>query len=368
METQLLIKEKKNVNISRIDQSVADNLRDIEQSFGMDAGIVTDFIVFATKNLKSDLFGFTQFTLTEFCKESGRNKQDMHIKHPIFEKTDTLPPDYFGHKFESVFDYVLFRMLEKNIIFTRNYSYNDNGKVIHLQNFPILKDIKLNIDRNSNGVKVYEIRVSDQLLTGFMKRYYTIESNGYRMVGKGRGGDGRKRLFIFLYKTKHILSSQNTTITQVPIDYLAQIANIEVKENKLRKVSIKRVLDAIKVNGQLPFSYTFVQGDATKKFQENYWVELDFSEAIACKELIESRGDNCFFSNLLNDLKFYFNNKYENISIKDEKDQFQRWLTNSSVDLDDKSGIVQSVHYRAYGRRMTPSKAMSFIKMGAFLD
>ena len=56
-------------NISRIDQSVADNLKDIERSFGMDSGIVTDFIVFVTKKLKTDLFGYTRFTLSEFCKE-----------------------------------------------------------------------------------------------------------------------------------------------------------------------------------------------------------------------------------------------------------------------------------------------------------
>ncbi len=366
METHLLIQEKK--TISRIDQSVADNLKDIELSFGMDAGIVTDFIVFVTKKLKTDLFGYTQLTLSEFCKESGRNKQDLCARHPIFEKNGAEVPDYFGHKFESVFDYVIFRMIKENIIFTKNYSYNDNGKVIHLQNFPILKDIKLNIDRNSNGVKVYEIRVSDQLLTGFMKRYYTIESNGYRMVGKGRGGDGRKRLFIFLYKTKHILSSQNTTITRIPIDYLAQIANIEVKENKLRKVSVKRVLDAIRVNGQLPFTYTFVQGDPTKRFQENYWVEMDFAEAMNHRELSEPRGDNSFFTNLLYDLKFYFDNKYSDVSIKGEKDQFQRWLTNSSVDLNEKSEIVQSAHYRAYGRKMTTTKAISFIKMGALAN
>lgn len=365
MEQALTISKK---NISRIDQSVADNLKDIERSFGMDSGIVTDFIVFVTKKLKTDLFGYTRFTLNDFCKESGRNKQYLCEPHPIFEKTDTKVPDYFGHKFESVFDYVLFRMIKENILFSKDYSYNDGGQVIHLKNFPILKDIKLNIDRNSNGVKVYEIRVSDQLLDGFMKRYYTIESNGYRMVGKGRGGDGRKRLFIFLYKTKHIMSSQNSAITRFPIDYLAQIADVDVKENKLRKVSIKRVLDAIIKNGQIYFSYNFVQGDVTKKNQENYWVEIDFSEVIKDKELLEPRGDNSFFKNLLVDLKFSFERKYAGISIKDEKDSFQRWLTNNSIDLDEKIEIVQSSHYRAYGKSITSSKAMNFVMIGGFLE
>lgn len=355
-------------SISRIDQSVADNLKDIELSFGIDSGIVTDFIVFVTKKLKTDLFGYTRFTLNEFCNESGRNRQDLQKRHLIFQKSDAKVPDYFGHKFETVFDYVLFRMIKENIIFSKDYSYNDGERVIHLKNFPILKDIKLNIDRNSNGIKVYEIRVSDQLLNGFMKRYYTIESSGYRMVGKGRGGDGRKKLFIFLYKTKHILGSQNTTITRLPIDYLAQIADVDVKENKLRKVSIKRVLDAIRKNGEIPFSYTFVQGDATKKNQENYWVEIDFSEAMNNKELWEPRGDNSFFKNLLVELRFSFERKYPNVNIKDEKDSFQRWLTNSFADLDEKIQIVQSVHYRAYGKNMPSAKARNFVMIGGLIE
>ncbi len=365
MEQAVIVSTK---DISRIDQSVADNLKDIERSFGIDSGIVTDFIVFVTKKLKTDLFGYTRFTLNDFCKESGRNKQDLCKKHPVFKRIEAEIPDYFGHKFETVFDYVLFRMLEKNIIFSKDYSYHDGGQVIHLKNFPILKDIKLNIDRNSNGVKVYEIRVSDQLIDGFMKRYYTIESNGYRMVGKGRGGDGRKRLFIFLYKTKHIMSSQNTVITRFPIDYLAQIADVDVKEDRLRKVSIKRVLDAIRKNGEIPFSYTFVQGDATKKNQENYWVEIDFSEAMSNKELLEPRGDNSFFKNLLVELKFSFERKYSTVNIKNEKDSFQRWLTNSFADLDEKIQIVQSVHYRAYGKNMPSAKARNFVMIGGLIE
>jgi len=355
-------------NISRIDQSVADNLKDIERSFGMDSGIVTDFIVFVTKKLKTDLFGYTRFTLSEFCKESGRNKQYLCETHPIFKNSGTKVPEFFGHKFESMFDFVLFRMIKENIIFSKDYSYNDSGQVIHLKNFPILKDIKLNIDRNSNGVKVYEIRVSDQLLDGFMKRYYTIESNGYKLVGKGRGGDGRKRLFIFLYKTKHILGSQNTAVTRFSIDYLAQLADIDVKENKLRKLSIKRVLDAMKKNGQISFSYTFVQGDVTKKNQENYWVEIDFSEAMNNNDLLEPRGDNSFFKNLINDLKSSFERKYANLNIRDEKDSFQRWLTNSSSDLDEKIQIVQSSHYKAYGKSMTSAKAMDFVMIGGLFE
>lgn len=51
------ISSKNDFFLSRIDRSVADNLHDIRKSFGEDAGIVKDFIVFISKNLKKDLLG-----------------------------------------------------------------------------------------------------------------------------------------------------------------------------------------------------------------------------------------------------------------------------------------------------------------------
>src|SRR5690606_14222587 len=111
--------------LSRIDRSVADNLNDIRKSFGEDAGIVKDFIVFISKNLKKDLFGYSKFTLKDFCKESGRNRQDLAKKHPYFiANPKAIIPEYFGHEFISVFDYALFNMLQKNIIFAKLYTIN----------------------------------------------------------------------------------------------------------------------------------------------------------------------------------------------------------------------------------------------------
>ena len=58
------------------------------------------------------------------------------LKDEYFEKKEKEVPEYFGHRFESVFDYILFRMIKENIIFSRSYSYEEDGKVIHLENFP----------------------------------------------------------------------------------------------------------------------------------------------------------------------------------------------------------------------------------------
>ena len=349
--------------LSRIDRSIADNLRDIEKSFNEDAGIVTDFIVFITKNLGQDIFGYTSFTLNDFCKATGRNKQELCEKHPYFvNNPKAVPPEYFGHTFSTFFDYALFNMLHKNIIFAKSYDYNSAGKEISLKNFSILKDIKLNVDRNSNAVKLYDIRISDEMMEGFLQRYYTIETNGYKEVGKGRGGDGRKRLYIFLYKTRHILLSQKKYITKLPVDYLASIAGIVVKEPKNRKTSLKRLLLAMKENGKLPFEYSFVQGDKSQKYQEDYWVQLNYSANAELSSLFEKKGDHVFFHTLITNLQTLFNSTRASVVIEGEKDTFQRWLTNTSYDLDAKANVFCSSYYRAYNTKITIDQAKRLIQ------
>ena len=349
--------------LSRIDRSIADNLRDIEKSFNEDAGIVTDFIVFITKNLHKDIFGFTSFTLNDFCKATGRNKQELCEKHPYFvSNPKATPPEYFGHTFSTNFDYALFNMLHKNIIFAKSYDYTSDGKEISLKNFSILKDIKLNVDRNSNAVKLYDIRISDEMLEGFLQRYYTIETTGYKEVGKGRGGDGRKRLYIFLYKTRHILLSQNKHLTKFPLDYLCSIAGVSVKEPKNRKTSLKRLLVAMQENGKLPFKYTFVQGDKSNKYQEDYWVQLDYKTNSKLGNLLEKKGDHVFYHALVTNLQHLFSSTHSHVVIAGEKDTFQRWMTNNSVDLVEKANVLCSSWYKAYNVKITIDQAKRMIR------
>ncbi|WP_025765378.1 hypothetical protein [Dyadobacter tibetensis] len=353
--------------LSRIDRSVADNLSDIRKSFGEDAGIVKDFIVFISKNLKRDLFGYTKFTLKDFCKESGRNRQDLAKKHPYFTTNPkAIIPEYFGHEFISVFDYALFNMLQKNIIFAKSYTVNTRNEVIQLKNFPILKDIKLNRDRQSNTVKIYEIRISDEWLDGFISRYYTIETNDYPKIGKGRGGDGRKSLYIILQRTRHQLLSQNETTARFTVDYLADIAELAVEQNRFRKKSLKRILDFFQEKGDSPFSYRFVKGDLSKPYQEEYWVELDFSSSVSITSLREKRGDHLFFNSLMVDLRNMFNIKHSKVAIKDETDVFQRWLTNADADTELKVEILISAYYKAYSQNITKLQAKQYIRDGFF--
>lgn len=351
--------------LSRIDRSVADNLADIRKSFDEDAGIVKDFIVFVSKNMKKDLFGYTRFTLQDFCKESGRNRQDLASLHPHFVKNPkAIIPEHFGHKFSTHFDYALYSMLQKNIIFSKAYESNGKDEAIHLKNFPILKDIKVNVDRATNQIKVYEIRISDEWLNGFLSRYYTIQTSGYSKVGKGRGGDGRKSLYIILQRTRHILLSQNETKCQFTVDYLANVTELNVVDNKHRKLSLKRILDTFLQKGDIFFTYEFVRHDPTKLAQEKYWVELDFAMPEGMMQLREKRGTQTFYKQLIQDLRLAFVAKYPKVDIENEQDPFQRWLTNAAVDLTIKADVLIAIYFKAFNQNLTRLQAVSLIKEG----
>ena len=354
--------------LSRIDRSVADNLRDIDKSFEEDAGIVKDFIVFITKKLKVNMFGYTKFTLNEFCKESGRPKPELCSIHPKFrDNPKAVPPEYFGHKFETTFDYALFNMLQKNIIFSKAYDWNSNSRTIQLKNFSIIKDIRLNVDRQSNAVKVYDVRVSDELLEGFLQRYYTVETSGYKSVGKGRGGDGRKSLFIFLYKTRHILITQQQFKTKLPVSYLCDIAGIDTEKPGHRKQSLNRVLSYIKTNGKLPFKFDFVSDDArTSKW--SYWVEIDFFEETKDESLVESHGANKFFSKLITELKVIYKHYHSDKFIEEEKDMFQRWLNSNEFDLEYKAGALVKAYFSSYDINLPIAKARLMVRNGIFSE
>ena len=139
-----------------------------------------------------------------------------------------------------------------------------------------------------------------------------------------------------------------------------------MEENRFRKKSLKRVLDYFMEKGDFPFTYRFIKGDSSKLYQEEYWVEIDFSSAVLIGSLSEKRGDHVFYHELMHELKSVFSHKYGTLVIKEETDVFQRWLTNIDADLDLKVDLLVDVYYKAYNIQITKIQAKQFIKEGLF--
>ena len=139
--------------LGRLDRAIAANLDDIRSSFDVDASLVLDFIVFISQRMKTDLFGYTRFTLKDFCEATGRRRQELAIKHPILLDGKKKVPEIQGLRFESVFDYTLIRMMHHNLVFTNVFQDKCGDKTVHMEAIRILSDVKMNFGRKSTEVK-----------------------------------------------------------------------------------------------------------------------------------------------------------------------------------------------------------------------
>lgn len=341
--------------LSRIDRAVADNIKDIERSFGTQAGLVQDFIVFISRQLKIDLFGYTRFTLKSFCECTGRNRQDLSLIHPDFASGKKQPPVIQGFAFSTIMDFALYSMMERNIIFSNKYEVKGHNSIIQMQSFPILKDLKLNFERHSKEQKIYDVRLSDELLNGFLSRYYTVNTESYRLVGKGRGGDSRKKLLIYLSKLSHVLASGDgyNQIT-VPIDRLCSFGDINDLRASHKKQNLIRMLDFIRNTGKLAFEYEFV----SQFSRYDYHVKLVF-QPVYSKRVLQAQ--HTFYLRLLSGLKSVFDSRKDKAALPVEEDPFQAWLGNKFLDTDSKAQILVQAYYIAYNINISQSYAVNLI-------
>lgn len=202
MENKGLTDKSKELSfsLSRVDRSVADNLKDIDNSFEGDAQNVLDFIIFMSKKLNNNLFGYTKFTIKEYSEFTGISASNLCAIHPDIANGRVKVPVHEGHKFESVLDYTLYRMLRTNILFSKVHDYREDGKIIKLENFPILKDIYLQSGPQLGTKKVYEVRLSDVIIEGFVKRYYTLILPDFLPLAKAKAGTPGRRYTFGLIK------------------------------------------------------------------------------------------------------------------------------------------------------------------------
>lgn len=344
-------------DLSRIDRAIADNLSDIRLSFDDYSGIVQDFIVFVTQQMKYDLFGYTKFTLQDFCKSSGRHRQDLALKHPLFKDGRKKAPSVEGYSFETVFDYALIVMMQRNLVFSKSYETKDKDQVISLESIRIISDVRLNVNRKTKEVKLYEVKVSPEMLDGFIKRYYTLDTNAYRIAGKGKGGDNRKALLIYLSRVRHVLFSKGETTTTFPLDVLAQQADLKTTKSFHRKQSLGTILKSLRDKAKFPFDFEFVSSDS---YSYEYYVKITFIQVVEIQQLRREHG---FYYALIEDLKNAFESKYHGMNLK-MKEPFQQWLNNSAVDLDIKGSILKKAHSKFFSEKLTDTQVYHFLKFG----
>ncbi len=365
MEDQVeeIQKNANNARIARFDKGVADNLESVKKSYGSDGSIALDVIIFLSHQLKFDLFGYTTFTLNQFCSLTGRNRRELSSRHSYLIGPNARKPEVLdNYEFCSVIDYVLYQMTKTNIMFSKTIRYTENNRVFEINGLQVIKHVKIHTDTTEKNTKIYQVRLSDDFLSGFMSRYYTFNVSGYPKIGKGKGGEGRKSLYLLFNKVMHMKkeSSEEVKTSWYSVDYLCKVANLNYDKSQEQKRNLTKVLETLIEKGGLEISYSYVlEKNAETSNKKGYWVKVVFDNN-SCIQKGESKGDHKFMISMFNKLKTYFNTIHapKNYNFKDvEADPFQRWLTNSLADRDVKIEIYMESYHKSYNKRLSRSDA-----------
>lgn len=346
--------------LGRLDRAIAENLQDIRSCFEADAGIVLDFIVFISLKVKTDLFGYSRFTLKEFCEVTGRHRQDLARRHPVFTDSQRRPPEIEGFRFESVFDYVLVTMMQRNLIFSKVVHSREDEQVVRIEAIRILRDVKINFSRKSNEVKIYEVRLSQELLNGFLRRYYTIDVQAYKEAGKGRGKEQRQSLVIYLSVLRHILFSQSAFRTVIPLENLARHANVASGKTTFHtSEAVSCLLNFIKSKTSFKFDFHFLKA-GTDRTQS---VELIFDPPGTRRQLVLEHN---FYFLLFRQLRDFFESSRQKTAVDfddDDSEAFQTWLT-SGNDQVAKLGILKYCYQQVFNKQLTDQQAGEWMNTG----
>ena len=345
--------------LGRIDRAIAENLSDIRVSFDDYAGLALDFIVFISQRIKFDLFGYTRFTLEEFCRATGRHRSDLAQKLPdsYFNKNKKKPHVIEGYRFDTVFEHLLIQLMKTNLLFSNVYTSREKGDVVKIESIRIIRDVKLNYNRKSNEIKRFEVRLSPELLDGFFRRYYTLDTEAYKLAGKGRGGERRQTVVVYLSVLRHILLSQNTYTTTIPVSAIVEYLNIEHMKTFHQKEAVNKVLAFIRDKSGFPFEYEFVSG----RTGYQYIINLSFLPAYSKATFVKEHN---FYYSLMDDLKLIYNSKYSDLKNHPDKEPFQAWLTTKNADTSDKISILKRVYTKFFNINLTDTQALNLYSKG----
>ncbi|MDF7821845.1 hypothetical protein P1X15_29790 [Runella sp. MFBS21] len=325
----------------RLDKNIFYNLPDIQRSFKEDATLARDIIIFLAHSYKTDLFGYTNFSINDFCKLMKYKSPNLQKIHPLFESGALTPPTLLGHEFKSVFEYTLYRLAANNIPFSRvEKTQVPSMKELNVSFVQIISDIRVNYHINRSQKRLYSFKLGRGFVENLISFYVTLSLKDYLQVASNKNGGRIKNLYLYLAGMQHVLIFNNTHILTPNFDTLCEIAHIEDQLPKHRKYTLHKYLRIIAENSDLKFQIEFYVDKGQK---QAYSIRLTFDMT---QLQLEGNKKNLFFKLLNERLRQAFDDHFPQYI--DNFELFQKWLTNRDYDKDLKDRIIRDVYKASF--------------------
>jgi hypothetical protein len=315
------------LDMVRLDKNLFYNLPDLQQTFGDDAGLVMDIIVYLSHSYKNDLFGFSNFSLLEFCNIMGYKKANLQATHPDIKSGKFPAPSMDEHEFKSIFEYTLWRMASRNIPLSNTEKTQiPSMKEVNVKFVQVFSDLKVMYDIKKMDRRVYSYKLGQGFLENMLQFYITMSISNYLKVATNKHKDRIRSLYTHLAGMRHVVANNKITKLTPNFNMLCGIAGVPKNSlPKHKKEVLDKYLKQISEESDLKFKYRFY---VAAKQKQAYSLELEFEDTFT----FEGERKNIFFSELNILLRQIYVSVYPKYS--SDHDLFQKWLNNRSKDIE----------------------------------
>lgn len=367
------LEKKMPPNVTRLDRGLSGNIDDFHKSYGNDADLAFDILIYLSQRIDNNLFDNISFVARDFAKFTGYDISKLNRTHPDIEsgliKVESVTDNKTGREFSSVIEYVLFKMMTKAIIISKTSFYENETKDTFMGLLPI---VNLTITNSSTAKKTtalnYDITINPLIKRNLFKNFNLIESKGYFNVGKGKGGGERKRMYLVLcWQAGQLANDKNYKDTfDWSVDewikrtsITTNVKSIAQTEPKRKKESLKRKFEIILNEGKIPFTYKFIN---YKPFGEEFQVQISFKK----EDLVSfiHTKDGKFKSYVFNNLAdLYARDNNVDLNHPTHQMLYQKWLI-SKDDMPIKLTAVIDAYKHYYFRELSKSDASKVLSKG----
>lgn len=343
------IQKVNEITLVRIDKNIAKCGSDFALSFGKEAQLIFDIVIYLANCYQNNLFNYESFDIAAFAKKLGYSVSNLKRKlkpEELHNSKQQINSEDSSLNFDSVIENALYKATAQSLVFTKVVKdYTNNEKTKTIESYLLISSLTKHVSEKRKDCFYYTFSISETLLTHLTKFFTLADISCLKAL--------RKKNSIYLYFYLKILeenqrSNEKDKVHSYPyFDILCREAEIDVKspsESK-RKLSIK--LKHIQENTNLNFKFRFYK----RSGKHSYGVELTFPDNASYLSIDKKNQSNIIVEKATNHavkdacIKYY-REKYQKSGRLNES-KFKLWFYNSLEDLQEKYDI----YYKVYADR-----------------
>ena len=168
-------------NLTRIPQAFSFDTDILSRAYDSQAPLIRDVLVFLANKTTSNFFNDVTFSLDDFCKAFGYNKQSMQRTLPQFvDCPEKKKPYAGGHCFDGEFEYALYKAFTTVLIFDRK-RFKEDG--FDLENMVLFSRIQaIYADTGRREKRHYLVELDYRIKQWQLDRFFLTDHMLYQNI------------------------------------------------------------------------------------------------------------------------------------------------------------------------------------------